>query len=191
MSPIKMEEHQSFNNEIKPDLSRNSKEGSQQLNPMSCESAANTKSDDSKHSESIESQSQGLLQPSLPDGQHPSQRCSGLSFSSCATSYICVENNDNYDTQEAENRRRNDRNVVIMLLVVCCSYLIFTATAAFFNVLGHMCISKPFSLKDKMFVRSLAEVPAVMNNSLNFLFFYLSGSSFRQTFKRKFLRRRA
>ncbi|XP_063718820.1 uncharacterized protein LOC134845701 [Symsagittifera roscoffensis] len=98
-----------------------------------------------------------------------------------------------------EETPKNDSSVVIMLLVVCCSYLVLTAFAAFFNVLGHHYISeKPAestastsSVEDGdresvlLFVQSMAEIPAVMNNSLNFVFYMLSGRTFRNTFIHK------
>ena len=52
-----------------------------------------------------------------------------------------------------EETPKNDSSVVIMLLVVCCSYLVLTAFAAFFNVLGtYDLLSKKVTLRKQALI---------------------------------------
>ena len=89
---------------------------------------------------------------------------------------------------EEENKRNKvDRSVVFMLLSVCCTYLVFTASSGALNILGHISVSSDFGKDMKKFLRSAAEVPCIMNNSLNFVFYFFCGQSFRKTFKHKYI----
>ena len=68
----------------------------------------------------------------------------------------------------------------------CC---VISATAAMFNILAHLDMKAKYGEEGQKFLRSMAEVPAIMNNSLNFVFYVFSGHTFRDTFKQKYFRR--
>ena len=96
-------------------------------------------------------------------------------------------------TDEEQKRNKVDRSVVFMLLAVCCTYLVFTGSAGALNILGHISVAPELGKEGQKFLRAATEVPCIMNNSLNFIFYLFCGQSFRKTFQHKylaFLRRR-
>ncbi|XP_075239609.1 uncharacterized protein LOC142335130 [Convolutriloba macropyga] len=80
-----------------------------------------------------------------------------------------------------------DMGVIITLMIISCTFLAFTLAAALFNKISQTTFIFALTPNEKAFSQLMAEIMAVLNNSLNFLFYYISGKLFRATFKNEFI----
>ena len=78
-----------------------------------------------------------------------------------------------------------DINVIVTLIVISCSYLMFSVASCSFNRISQTDMEQELSANEAAFAQLMAELMAVLNNSLNFIFYYLSGQMFRSTFKQE------
>ncbi len=80
-------------------------------------------------------------------------------------------------------RLANEQNYVKMLLATSCSYLVLMFSTIALNIVG----LNYSQLKEKrqlgQTLWSLATLPTILNNSINFCFYYSSGPMFREAFK--------
>ena len=88
-------------------------------------------------------------------------------------------------TDEEQKRNKVDRSVVFMLLAVCCTYLVFTGSGVALHMLSQINVTPELGKGEKKFLRAASEVPVIMNNSLNFIFYFFCGQTFRNTFDQK------
>ncbi len=87
-------------------------------------------------------------------------------------------------TSRLSLRAANEQNYVKMLLATSCSYLLlmFTAISLSFFGLNYAQVQGKRQLGQTLW--SLSIVPAMLNNSVNFCFYYLSGPMFREACKK-------
>ena len=81
-------------------------------------------------------------------------------------------------SEQEKRKMQAERNYVIMLLFLTCSFSLFLIMGAVFYQ-----YSKNYKLEEATFFLVLAENSLIMNNSLNFVFYYMSGQMFRTAFK--------
>ena len=81
---------------------------------------------------------------------------------------------------------REDIGVIVMLLLACCWYLFMSSTGILLLLMSdNLFVSHPCE-KAQHFLRTIVEIPVIINNSVNFLFYYSAGASFRKTFRTAF-----
>ena len=84
-------------------------------------------------------------------------------------------------TKREQQKLQAERNYVIMLLFLTCSFLVFSLSVAITNFLYvYMLLSDEYAIEQAFFVGTLSATSMLMNNSLNFIFYYLSGKMFRE-----------
>ena len=84
-----------------------------------------------------------------------------------------------------ERKRKCEKNYVVMLLFLTCSFLVLISTVAVINVLSLETSANSSQNEDKKnFYEIATEIPMIMNNSLNFIFYAFSGRMFRKAFKK-------
>ncbi|XP_075254529.1 uncharacterized protein LOC142345948 [Convolutriloba macropyga] len=81
-----------------------------------------------------------------------------------------------------DRKERNKRSYVIMLMFLTGSYLVFSATTAANNITAIQSFGK-VSADQSAFRMIITEITLILNNSVNFLFYFMSGSVFRSAFK--------
>ena len=87
------------------------------------------------------------------------------------------------ETDQSRAKWKNERNYILMLLILTCSYLILSSTNAILQMvlIGQ---SEKWNSAQKSFFEVALEVPVILNNSLNFFFYFISGQMFRNAFKK-------
>ena len=83
---------------------------------------------------------------------------------------------------------RNDAQLIAMLRFVSCFYLTVTATAVILSSYAYVHRRPQNHPREKELALSLAKLMTVLNNSINFIFYYIAGPVFRTTFKQQFFR---
>ncbi len=87
------------------------------------------------------------------------------------------------DTTQSQTKSKNERSYVLMLLVLTCSYLLLSCSNA---ALQMILIGRADGLTSAQtsFFEVALEIPVIFNNSLNFVFYFISGQMFRKAFKK-------
>jgi len=85
--------------------------------------------------------------------------------------------------QEAR-KLQAERSYVIMLLFLTCSFSVFSLAAVVFIFLSvQYALSENYTHEQSTFFHVLTSNSMILNNSLNFFFYYMSGQMFRTAFK--------
>ncbi len=100
------------------------------------------------------------------------------------------ENSSSPKTRLAAQRRakraENERNYIRMLMWASCSYLTLMVLSIFLYNFGISLSKSPLYFETGQLVVALGQLFLVMNNSVNFCFYYSSGPMFREAFHKAF-----
>ena len=83
---------------------------------------------------------------------------------------------------------KNETQLITMLKFVSFFYLTVTATAVILSSYAYVHQRPQNRRKEKELALSLAQLMQVLNNSINFVFYYIAGPVFRKTLKQQFPR---
>ena len=84
-------------------------------------------------------------------------------------------------------RRRNDNSsLTISLMLITVAFLVLSISGGILNGIGQS-DDPNMTVTEKEIAQLQAEIMSVLNNSMNFLFYFISGRLFRATFKKTFI----
>ena len=86
--------------------------------------------------------------------------------------------------EQAKRKLRAEKSYIVMLMFLTGSFLVFSLSVAVFNLLGiQIALNDEYTQEQANFFAVMAENCMIMNNSLNFLFYFMSGEMFRTALK--------
>ena len=79
----------------------------------------------------------------------------------------------------------NDASMTVGLIMITCAFLILSISAGMFHEIGQSDDPRT-TIAEKKFAQLQAEIMSVLNNSMSFLCYFISGNLFRATFRKVF-----
>ena len=83
-------------------------------------------------------------------------------------------------------RRNNNSSLTISLMLITVAFLVLSISGGILNGIGQS-DDPNMTVTEKEIAQLQAEIMSVLNNSMNFLFYFISGRLFRATFKKTFI----